>query len=91
LGMLACTVPVLEGCHILSSLRWEAEVGDSDEDFDTFTAIASETDALPLGEVRRHWAPEALQRLEPEVKSATEWALPLAFPACRSVVKRFGP
>ncbi|SDR15763.1 hypothetical protein SAMN05428982_3401 [Pseudoxanthomonas sp. CF385] len=89
-GILDGTFPVLEGCRLLSSLRWEAQVDQSDTDFDTFTAIDSETDALPIGEVRRNWDPEALQALEPEIRSATEWASSLALPACKAVVQRFG-
>ena len=89
-GILSGTVPILEGCHSLASLRWEVEVDDRDPDFVAFAMISSEIDALPIGEVRAHWAPEALMRLEPEIRSAIAWATPQALPACRSVVQRFG-
>jgi hypothetical protein len=35
-----------------------------------FTAIDSETDALPIGEVRQHWSSEALERKESETTAA---------------------
>jgi len=89
-GILAGTIPLLEGCHSLASLRWEVEVDERDADFSTFAMISSETDALPIGDVRAHWAPEALAALEPRIQSAIEWATPQALPACRSVVQRFG-
>ena len=89
-GILAGTIPLLEGCHSLAALRWEVEVDERDPDFFTFAMISSEIDALPLGEVRAYWAPEALVALEPEIQSAIEWATPQALPACRSVVQRFG-
>ena len=89
-AILAGTLDVLDGCHSLASLRWEAEVDEGDQDFVTFAAISSETDALPVGEVRKHWAPEALAKLDPDIQSATAWALPLAIPACKSVMRRFG-
>ncbi len=89
-GILAGTVDVLEGCHLLASLRWELGVDAQDQDFVTFTAISSEIDALPVGDVRRHWSPAALAALEPELQAASAWALPLALEACRSVVERFG-
>jgi hypothetical protein len=88
-GMLAGEVPILEGCHTLTSLRWEVEVGERDSDFVTFAMISSETDALPVGSVRAHWAPEALARLEPDIQSATAWATPQALPACQSLLQRF--
>ena len=88
--MLAGEVPILEGCHSLAALRWEVEVEERDPDFVTFAMISSETDALPVGSVRAHWASEALVRLEPDIQSATAWATPQALPACHSVVQRFG-
>ena len=89
-GIIGGTVPVLEGCHSLAPLRWEVEVGEWDEDFVTFAAVSSETDALPVGDARKHWALDALARLEPEIQSASEWALRQALPACKSVMQRFG-
>lgn len=89
-GILNGEVPVLEGCHSLAALHCEVNVDESDPDFVTFAMISSEFDALPLGPVRAHWAPKALERLEPEIQSAIEWAKPQALPACQSVVLRFG-
>lgn len=89
-GILAGEVPVLDGCHSLAALRWEVEVEDSDQDFVTFAMISSEIDALPIGAVRAHWAPEALAKLEPDIQSAVAWATPQALPACESLVQRFG-
>jgi hypothetical protein len=89
-GILAGEVPILEGCHSLAALRWEVEIEDRDPDFVTFAMISSEIDALPVGAVRAHWAPDALARLEPDIQSAIAWATPQALPACESVVQRFG-
>jgi|JRYL01.1.fsa_nt_gb hypothetical protein len=89
-GILSGDIPVLEGCHSLSALRWEVEVDERDPDFMAFAVISSEIDALPIGPVRAHWAPEALARLESEIQSAIAWATPQALPACKSVVQRFG-
>lgn len=89
-GILSGEVSVLEGCHSLAALRWEVEVDERDPDFMVFAIISSETDALPIGAVRTHWAPEAMARLEPEIQSAIAWATPQALPACKSLVQRFG-
>lgn len=88
-GILEGNVDVLEGFHLLASLRWEVGVDASDADFIVFVAISSEIDNLPIGEVRRYWSAEALERLEPELQAAIAWAMPMAVPACRSVVRRF--
>jgi hypothetical protein len=89
-GVLAGQVPILEACHSLAALRWEVEVEERDPDFVTFAMISSEIDALPVGAVRAHWAPEALARVEPDIQSAISWATLQALPACASVVQRFG-
>jgi len=90
-GILAGSVQALEGCHELASLRWEVEVDEGDKDFLIFAAISSETDSLPVGQVRAHWSQEALARLEPQIQSAVAWATAQATPACQSVIQRFRP
>lgn len=89
-GMLDGSVPFIEGVRTLTHLLNRAGVARNDEDFDVLVAADSETDDLPVGEVRRHWAPEALQRLEPEIDAATAWAKQFASEACESLVARFG-
>ena len=89
-GILAGSTPLLEGCNTLASLEPAVEVEAQDPDFQTFALISSECDALPIGSARQLWAPEALARLQPELESAIAWATPLALPACRSIVQRFG-
>jgi hypothetical protein len=89
-SILSGDLPVLEGCHLLDELRTCVEVPDNDPDFLAFNVIQSETDSLPIGRIREHWAPEALLCLEPELRSAAAWASPIALPACASIVARFG-
>lgn len=36
----------------------------------TFKGIDSETDALPIGEVRKEWSPDALERKDMEIAEA---------------------
>jgi|SRR6185312_15535500 len=89
-GMLNGTVPFLEGVRVLTSLRHQVGVADDDEDFTTFVDVDAETDALPLGEVRKLWASEALEQLDAEIQAATQWAREFASGACASLVARFG-
>ena len=39
----------------------------NDEDFLTFTGVASESDHLPIGNVRAHWHPNALEQKDEEI------------------------
>ena len=89
-GIVSGDVPMLEGRHALAGLRWLVELDDRDPDFFTFAIISSEIDQLPVGSVRQHWAPDALDRLEPEIQSAIAWATPQAIPACKSIIEWFG-
>jgi len=89
-AMLNGQMHFLEGVRLLTSLRHRAGVASDDDDFDTFVAVDSETDSLPIGDVRRHWADEALQRLDPEIEAATQWAKQFASGTCESLVARFG-
>jgi hypothetical protein len=89
-GILSGEVPVLDGCYSLAALRREVEVDERDPDFMVFAMISSEIDALPIGEIRAHWAAEALAGLESEIQSAAAWAEPQVLPACKSILQRFG-
>lgn len=88
-GMLDGSIDYLEGSVELSSLLFQAEVPENDPDFIIFVAIASEIDNLPVGKVRRHWSHEALQRHEPAIQEANEWAKGISLTQCRSLVERF--
>ena len=39
----------------------------------TFAAIDSETDALPVGNVRREWSPDVLKRKDKEIAEAEDF------------------
>jgi hypothetical protein len=62
---------------------------ESDVDFMVFVAIASETDGLPVGAVREHWNPQALDELQPEIDAAEAWAKGHAELICMKLVTRF--
>ncbi|WLI89485.1 DUF2489 domain-containing protein [Massilia sp. R2A-15] len=88
-AMLDGQLCYLIGSRRLSALRHEVDIANSDADFLIFVGIDSDTDALPLGEVRRHWSAEALAKLEPEIQSAEAWAAKVGSEACRSLIARF--
>jgi hypothetical protein len=50
----------------LSALHHEVDAGVA-EVLIVFVGIDCETDTLPIGEVRQHWSPEALERKDREI------------------------
>jgi hypothetical protein len=81
---------VIEGCRRLSSLAHQL-VPDwrVDSDFVVFGAVASDTDELPIGTVRQHWAPVALAREDLEIESAESFYRKSVISACNNVIDRF--
>ena len=49
--------------------------------------IQSETDHLPVGEVRRLWAPEALREKDIEIASAEAWWKADFLQACKRIAE----
>jgi Protein of unknown function (DUF2489) len=70
--LLSGQLGVIAASRELSPLRHEVET-EVAEVLVAFTAIDSETDALPIGEVRQHWSPEALERKDREITQAEEY------------------
>lgn len=88
--MLDGSLTYIEGSRRINRLRWSADLSDFDPDILPFIGIDSETDAFPLGEVRQHWQPDALVKLQPEFEKAEEWARKVGRKACEKLIKRFG-
>jgi hypothetical protein len=66
-GILDGRIGVIEASRELSRLRFEVGGDQWDPDFITFVGIDSETDDLPVGEVRQHWAADALAAKDAEI------------------------
>jgi hypothetical protein len=62
-----------------------------DEVLVTFIAVDSETDALPLGEVRKFWNQEALKRQDIEIAKAEARYREKIAAACRELVTHLAP
>ena len=89
--MLAGTLPFNEGAVQLLRLRGTVGgVSEHDEDFLVFTAIASETDHLPLKAQFHLWNQDALARLTPELERSPLGASEFAGEDCKNLVLRFG-
>ncbi len=87
--MLAGHVGIIEGARRLERIRYTV-LGDArDPDFDVFTAIVSETDALPVGEERQNWAADVLVEQDKAIKRAEDAWQEKALATCSALVKRF--
>jgi hypothetical protein len=87
--MLAGTPSFIEGARRINGLRVKAQLLDFDPDIAPFIAIDSETDALPLGSVRKLWKPEALKKLQPEIERLERWAGQHGRLSCQKLIERF--
>ena len=80
----------IEGSRLIWRIGPEARLGDRDPDPTIFVGIDSETDALPVGEERKYWARDALERLQPEIERAEAWAEQYGRTACQNILRRVG-
>ena len=85
---LAGRLGVIETARVLAQLAFWAHLR-SDEDLETFVAIDSETDILPVGDVRNYWAPEALKREDAKIDQAVRLYQGTALKAATRLVQRF--
>jgi hypothetical protein len=89
--MLAGTCGLIEGCIELSGhAHYIVADWAADPDFVIFGGIASETDHLPLGEVRTRWSSTALAKADEEIARIIAANQTKVFSACTNVVARFG-
>ena len=78
----------IEGARLIERLHWTAGLPGLDSDFIPFIGISCRTDALPLGDERKHWAPATLIRLQPDIDRAEEWAREYGQGACEKLINR---
>lgn len=78
----------IEGARQIVALRDAAGLDYFDPDIVRFVAIDSETDTLPFGDVRKLWAPAALEKLQPEIDRAEQWARETGTSHCRNLIQR---
>jgi hypothetical protein len=86
--MLTGSLSFIEGARRIVGLSHNAKL-NFDPDIVPFVGIDSETDALPIGDVRRHWAPEALEKPRPEIDRMEKWAREFGTRHCENLIKRF--
>jgi Protein of unknown function (DUF2489) len=89
-AMLDGALGIIEGSRRLNDLREAMGIYHLDEDFVGFVAIDSETEGLPVGELRTRWNKEALVQQDREVEEAEHLYRDGALEDCRKLIARFG-
>jgi Protein of unknown function (DUF2489) len=90
-AMLGQHMSFTEGALRIQELWHSARLPDLDPDVLPIEGIISEADHFPLGDARKHWASDALEKLQPEFERAEEWARQFASVACQKLIDRFDP
>jgi hypothetical protein len=75
---------IMEAVRELAPLAHTGGIADEAERR-LIVGIDSETDHLPIGEVRKLWAPDALQEKDAEIARAEEWWKAEFLDACRRI------
>jgi Elongation factor Tu C-terminal domain len=87
-SILAGEVGIVAGARQFVRATHRVGVG-SDQDFRFFIGVDSETDHLPLGEVRQRWNPDALLAKDAELADYEARVRERAFAACRSLIQKY--
>lgn len=89
-GILDGSIGIIAGARQLRIFAGgHAGIDEFDPDFRTFVAIDSETDDLPVGESRRHWAADALARKDVEIARCEDLYRAEAREAASHLIARF--
>ena len=88
LELIEGRLSVIESARALSKLTYWTGLS-IDPDLTVFVAIDSETDTLPVGNVRTHWAKHALEREDVDIAKAEDLYRSRALEAAHRLVDRF--
>lgn len=88
-ALIANEVEFIVAIRHLSCLRHEIGTSSSDEDFNLFLIIDSQTDHLPAGGAKAFCSPEWLQKSGKEVEDSYVFYHVELMAACRKIIERF--
>jgi hypothetical protein len=86
--ILSGELGIVAGARQLSGLRFDVDA-ERDSDFIFFVGVDSETDHLPVGEVRSRWSVDALKAKDQELQAYEASVRESAFEVCRSLIQRY--
>ena len=89
-GILDGRISIIAGARQISGFcGGHIGLDERDPDLNTFVGIDSETDDLPVGDVRQYWASDALAQKDVEIARCEAMYRELAFEAASHLVARF--
>ena len=86
--VLAGELGIVAGARQLSRLRFDVGA-EHDSDFIFFVGVDSETDHLPVGEVRSRWSADALKAKDEELRAYEASVRDQARRVCQSLIQRY--
>ena len=87
-AILTGSIGIIDGAQRIADVHlYSGHVNQpKDEDYMLFLDIASKTNHLPVGEVRKHWAADALLRNDAEIKDREDFYRESAYRAAQKLV-----
>jgi hypothetical protein len=87
--LLGGKIGIIEASRQIASLRHGAGIGNGDPDVLLFVGVDSETDHLPIGAGREHWAADALAAKDAEIARAEAFYRKRVLEVCPRLVARY--
>jgi hypothetical protein len=87
-GILSGELGIVAGARQLSRLRFDVGA-EQDSDFIFFVGVDSETDHLPVGDVRCRWSSDALKSKDEELQAYEASVRDEALRICQSFIQRY--
>ena len=88
-GILNGSIGIIEGCRMMNEFIAFAELNIDEDDRVTFQSVESQTDHLPVGEVRQLWNEEALKKKDEEIKKAEIMFTGIVKDSCSFILNKY--
>ena len=88
-GILNGSIGIVEGCRMMNEFIAFAELDIDEDDRMTFQSVESQTDHLPIGEVRKLWNEEALKKKDEEIRKAEIMFTGIVKDSCSFIVNKY--
>ena len=88
-GILDGSIGIVEGCRMMNEFIAFAELDIDEDDRMTFQSVESQTDHLPVGEVRNLWNEEALKKKDEEIKKAEIMFTGIVKDSCNFILNKY--
>ena len=88
-GILNGSIGIIEGCRMMNEFIAFAELNIDEDDRVTFQSVESQTDHIPVGEVRKLWNEEALKKKDEEIKKIEIMFTGIVKDSCSFILNKY--